>query len=122
MIYRTRNYSLTADDEIVNDDNSGIWRIFFPPKKNNFIYYIFLESDEKPSKVELCTPNIAKIRMLCANGIWRKWSNEKHWGPRVGVILVSTMEEGAEKVCFFCQTIEIQKSLTYFLGFTCFIY
>jgi len=75
--------------------------IFFPKKKNNFIFYLFLESDEKPSKVELCTRKIGKIRMLCAKTIWREWSNERHRGPRVGVIVISTMEEGDEKVGFF---------------------
>jgi len=74
---------------------------FFSKKKTNFIYYIFLESDENPSKVELITPKIGRIRNRCATIIWNKWSNERHRGPRVGVIAVSTMEESAEKVCFF---------------------
>jgi hypothetical protein len=91
----------------------------FFPKKNNFIFYIFLESDEKPSKVEICTQKISKIRMQCATRIWREWSNERHWGPRVGVILISTLEESAEKVCYFRQTVGIQRIIHILLGSTC---
>jgi hypothetical protein len=99
-----------------------VYHKFFFQKKTNFIYYIFLESDENPSKVEVTTPKIARIRNRCATIIWNEWSNERHWGPRVGVIAISTMEESAEKVRFFHQTFRIQRNLIYFLGFNWLLY
>jgi len=71
--------------------------------------YIFLGSDEKPAKDVPCTSKIIKLRRVCVNTIWRKWSNERHWGPRIGVILISTMEAGAGKVCFCREIIENRK-------------
>ncbi|CAF4103320.1 unnamed protein product, partial [Rotaria sordida] len=58
---------------------------------------MLLEYDEQSSKYKLCTPAIAEIRIRCANYIWKEWANERHWGPRVGVIAISINEVGAEK-------------------------
>ncbi len=76
-------------------------------RRSNSINLILSECDEQSTKWALCTPPIAQIRLLCAHKIWSSWSNERHWGPRCGVILISTMEEGAEKVRFFREIIEI---------------
>lgn len=75
---------------------------------------MFIESEEQPARNEYYTPKIAKLRNICANKIWIEWSNDRHFGPRVGVILISTMEKGAEKVCFFRETIKINKNLYFF--------
>ncbi len=72
---------------------------------------------EQPAKGEYNTPKIAKRRKKWAKKLWIEWSNDRHSGPRVGVILISTMEKGAEKVSFSCKTIKINKTC-YFLGST----
>lgn len=99
-----RNYNIVFDEEL-NDENdySGIKQFF----SQKILYSIFSESDKKPVQYDICTPNIAKIRMFCANMIWREWSNEKHWGPRVGVILVLIIEPKEEKVYFIYEIIKI---------------
>ncbi len=65
------------------------------------MHYMFLDAHKESTELELWTTAIKKIRRECTKKIWNKWSNERHWGPRVGVIAISTMEESAEKVCFF---------------------
>ncbi|CAF5211811.1 unnamed protein product, partial [Rotaria magnacalcarata] len=68
------------------------------PSNDEFVDNEYFESNETDDKLKIVTPAIAKLRMLCANCIWRLWCYERLWGPRVGVILVSTMVESAEKV------------------------
>jgi hypothetical protein len=40
VIYQMQNYSVTSNDEVVNDENSGISQIFFPKKNQFYILYI----------------------------------------------------------------------------------
>ena len=75
---------------------------------------MYIESEEQPAKDEYYTPEIVKLRIKCANKIWIEWSNDRHFGPRVGIILISTMEKGAEKVCFSRETITTSKNLLLF--------
>ena len=72
-----------------------------------------LGDKEQQNNIGLCTPNTAKIRMVCANIIWREWSNERHWGPRVGAIIIQDMEKGAEKVSFIYGISGIERKLIF---------
>ncbi|CAF4019642.1 unnamed protein product [Rotaria sordida] len=78
IIYQQWVSDLSSDDESMNNKYS--------------------ESSDTVTTHELITPEIARIHTRCANYIWREWCHERRWGPRVGVILISTMEEGAEKI------------------------
>ncbi|CAF4679356.1 unnamed protein product [Rotaria socialis] len=68
------------------------------PSNDESVDNKYFESNETDDKHNKVTPAIAKLRMLCANYIWRGWCFERLWGPRVGVILISTIVETVEKV------------------------
>ncbi|CAF3874057.1 unnamed protein product [Rotaria sp. Silwood2] len=78
IIYQQQVSYVPSDGESMNDNDS--------------------ESSDTLTNYQLVTTRIAIIRTIYAKLIWREWRRERLWGPRVGVILISTMEEGAEKV------------------------
>ncbi len=80
-------------------------------------YRIFFGSDEQSPHSQLYTASIAKKRMMCAIEIWKCWQNERHWGPRCGVILILYNKMDVAKVCVFCETFEIRKNLEYLFRF-----
>ncbi len=74
-----------------------------------------LESDEQSTWVDPYKNEINKIRKLCADLIWSACADERLWGPRFGVILISILEASNEKVCFIRDIIEIEKESQIFV-------